>query len=275
MTALIAAVRDLIARTTGPERGTWTEHAVWARGLIGPRPEIDSLSRFDGVSPAPTGAEFRAFLRDQLRRATRPAGATAGVQVLDAMAARGIGFRGVILLGLNERVWPRFILEDPFIPDAVRTQIKFRLGNILPEKLAGYEEERLLFEMARSSAREDLLILWQRSDDKGRVQVRSPFLDAGGIAVPRRPSVRLREAPLETLTPKEAAVRAILAGGRGEAVARAFGWDVKSFETSAKFLRAIEDDRKLGPRDGIVGPLDSHWTAYASRGFSPDRKSVV
>jgi len=61
----------------------------------------------------------------------------------------------------------------------VRRQLKFRLGNNLPLKLAGYEEERLLFTLACESAREELMIVWQRSDEKGRVQVRSPFVEAG------------------------------------------------------------------------------------------------
>jgi len=275
MAALCAAVRDLIARTSGPDLGTWAEHAAWARALVGKRDEIDSLAALDGVAPPPDGREFRRLLCDRLRRATRPAGADdgRGVQVLDAMAARGLRFDAVVLLGLNERVWPRFILEDPFVPDAVRAQLTFRLGSRMPQKLAGYDEERLLFATAAGAARDELVVLWQRSDDKGRAQVRSPFVEEDGIPVPRRPAGKLLEWAPELLTPKEASVRALLSGpraeGRGEAAARAFGWDADAFAASMQFLRALEDDRVAGPRDGVVGRIDEWWTPTAARGLSP------
>ena len=60
--------------------------------------------------------------RARLARLERPAGTdnAAGVRVLDAMAARGLPFHALTVLGMNERTFPRFILEDPFITDAVR-----------------------------------------------------------------------------------------------------------------------------------------------------------
>ncbi len=268
MTDLANAVRSLLARTTGPETGSWSEHSAWARGLIGDRPELQTLADLDGITPAPSGREFRVTLRDRLRRATRRIGGDniRGVQMLDAMSARGIGFRAVILLGLNERIWPRVIREDGFLTDGVRSQMTHRLGNRLTTKSAGYEEERLLFELATSCATDELVLVWQRSDEEGRVQVRSSFLAEAGEQVPRRPGAKFEWT--SALTPKELSVRATLRAP-APAIPKAFGWDVASWNASFEFQDAIENDRKAGIRDGIVGPPTAWWAKISARGFSP------
>jgi RecB family exonuclease len=127
--------------------------------------------------------------------------------------------------------------------------------------------------MATRAARQELTLFWQRSDEKGRVQVRSPFLDRPGESIARRPGAKYAAAGIETLTPKEVAVRALLStpgdAAGGERVVRAFGWDADTFAASAQFLRSIEDDRVPGPRDGVVGHLEGFWAPLAARGFSP------
>ena len=45
----------------------------------------------------------------------------AGVQVLEVQQARGLSFRAIFLLGMNEKVFPRLIREDPFLSDAARS----------------------------------------------------------------------------------------------------------------------------------------------------------
>ena len=67
------------------------------------------------------------------------------MKVLDAMSARGIPFRALFILGLNEKVFPRAISEEPFMRDHIRRRLSEVLGNLIPEKLRGFEEERLLF----------------------------------------------------------------------------------------------------------------------------------
>lgn len=276
MSELVDVVRRLLADATGPESGSWKEHAAWARRLIGDRPELQQFAALDGVVAAPTGKDFREALREHLRDAKRPAGVEniRGVQVLDAMAARGLGFRAVVILGMNDRVWPRFILEDPFIPEGARQQMRFRLGNYLPLKLAGYDEEKLLFTMVTGAARDELVLFWQRSDAKGRVQVRSPFIEGWqSRSIPRRPLLKLKECRLEGLTLKEASVRSILlspqARDRGLAAVGAFGWDAEAYRASSAYLRAIEVERAPGVRDGVVGALEPYWRALTQRGISP------
>ena len=61
------------------------------------------------------------------------------------MAARGVAFRALYVLNLNEKVFPRHIREDAFLRDRTRRFFEVDLGFKIQEKLAGYDEEKLLF----------------------------------------------------------------------------------------------------------------------------------
>ncbi len=271
-------VDRLLDHSAPPLDATWQEFAAWALGLFrdflvpgGAAPAVreafgrlTELGRVTGTATAAERRDLALRLISDLRAPIGDGGGR-GVQVLDAMSARGLPFRRLAILGLNERVFPRFILEDPFIRDAVRTRIATRLGPRLPAKLRGYDEERLLFTLLKESARERLVMSWRRSDDAGRAQVRSTFLETDGIAVPRPPAERLASLPRELLTRKEASILEALSGdsARVASAFRAFGVDTAAFDRRSKFLREIESVRDPGPRDGrIAGPP-------ARRAFSP------
>jgi ATP-dependent helicase/nuclease subunit B len=221
---------------------------------------IESLAELEGLAvDDPWGA-----LLDALGELSEPLGGEAGVQVLDAMAARGLSFGALIVLGMNERVFPRFILEDPFIRDSVRSRIEHRLGCRMSPKVKGYDEERLLFSLLMGSA-DQIVLCHQRSDERGRVQNRSPFLPRGdAVQIPRRPAQRLRATPLGLLTPREAS----LVTGQAEAVGRAMGWDVSMLVDSGAVLRKIESRGPLTEHDGVVDSV-AYWNSVASHGISP------
>ncbi|HXG60668.1 MAG TPA: PD-(D/E)XK nuclease family protein [Planctomycetota bacterium] len=261
------SVRGLL-EAPPPPTGGWADFASWAlerlRRFLHPDPRVEAavegLAALEGLA----FEEPLEVLLEQLARLAEPAGGAAGVQVLDAMAARGLSFRALVVLGLNERVFPRFILEDPFFSDAVRARFEARLGCRFPRKLRGYEEETLLFFLLRRSA-DEIVLSYQRSDEQGRLQIPSSFLPEGPVRpVPRRPAERLRETPFELLTPREASLRT----GQGEALGRALGWDVTMLVNGLSFLRAIESRGPLTPYDGTIdaGP---YWNAVAAAGFSP------
>ncbi len=260
-------VRGLLDAPPPPAAG-WKDFAAWAlerhRRFLEPDPRveggIESLAELEGLAME----EPLALLLDRLSDLSEPGGGPAGVQVLDAMAARGLPFRALVLLGLNERVFPRYILEDPFLRDAVRSRLEHRLGCRMPRKLQGYEEERMLYALLLGSA-EEVVVTCQRSDEKGRLQIPSAFV-AGMVprAVPRRPAERLLDAPFELLTPREASLRT----GQGEALGRAMGWDVTMLVEAGAFLRAVESRGPLTPYDGLVDAR-AYWHAAASRGLSP------
>jgi hypothetical protein len=174
---LLGAVRPLLDAPPPPATG-WKAYADWAldryRALPRARPAdrsaIGALSALEGFALE----EPREALLDALPDLSEPAGGRAGVRVYDAMAARGSSFRALIVIGMNERVFPRFILQDPFVRDAVRSRIEHRLGNRMARKLQGYDEERLLFTLLQGSAtRSSSPPALRRA---GRLQIPSSFL---------------------------------------------------------------------------------------------------
>jgi ATP-dependent helicase/nuclease subunit B len=262
-----SAVRPLLDAPAPPGTG-WKAYADWAldryRRFLEPDPRIvdaiGALSSLEGFALE----EPRETLLDQLAGLSEPAGGRTGVRVYDAMAARGSTFRALIVIGMNERVFPRFILEDPFVRDAVRSRLEHRLGNRMARKLQGYDEERLLFTLLQGSA-EEIIFCHQRSDEQGRLQIPSVFLPPGDPErIARRPSLRLQQAEFELLTPREASLRT----GQGEALGRALGWDVSMLVQATTFLREIEKRGPLTPFDGVVD-ASHYWPSVASFGLSP------
>ena len=251
-----------------PPPSGWEGFSAWAlaryRRFLRPEPRvesaIESLAALEGLAME----DPLEALLEALSALTAPVGGKAGVQVLDAMTARGLSFRALIVLGMNERVFPRFILEDAFIRDAVRSRLEHRLGCRMSRKLNGHDEERLLFRLLMGSA-EEIILCHQRSDERGRIQLRSPLLPKGELKiVPRRPALRLRSEPLDRLTPREASLRT----GSGEALGRAMGWNVEPLVNATGFLRKIESRGGITEFDGVVDGGE-YWNRIAAHGLSP------
>ncbi len=259
-------LKALLEAPPPPEE--WKAYSAWAleryRRFLEPDPRveraIESIAELAGLAMDDPGGT----LLDLLSELTEPAGAASGVQVLDVMAARGLGFRALVVLGMNERVFPRFVLEDPFLRDAVRSRIEHRMGCRMARKARGREEERLLFELLTGSA-DEIVFCHQRSDERGRLQIPSIFLPEGRAKqIPRRPAERLRDADFGLLTPREASLRT----GQGEALGRALGWDVSMLVQASSFLEAVDSRKGLTKYDGIVDAR-AYWQAVASLGLSP------
>jgi ATP-dependent helicase/nuclease subunit B len=203
-----------------------------------------------------------------------------GVQVLDAMAARGVTFRALYILGLNEKVFPRHIREDAFLRDRTRRFLEVDLGFKIQEKLTGYDEEKLLFTLLCRSAREELTLLYQRTDEVGRSLLPSGYLaevqravGAGEQVVPRRLTAKFQDTPqyhLDRLTLSELVTKCLLMRqaprhllekgyAAGRIVARALPVVVSLDGT----------EQRLGDYDGITGPLEGTWQAMQASGASP------
>jgi RecB family exonuclease/superfamily I DNA/RNA helicase len=97
------------------------------------------------------------------------------VQVLPALRARGRRFDTVVLIGLNERAFPRTPADDPFITDDERAALAAR-GIVVPPP-TDIAWERYLFYTAVTRARHRLVLGWQASDAAGRPLTRSFFVD--------------------------------------------------------------------------------------------------
>jgi len=205
-----------------------------------------------------------------------------GVQVLDVMTARGRTVRALFMLGMNEKVLPRYVREDPFLRDRQRAVLESTLGYKINEKLAGHEEELLLFELLSRSATNRLYLSYQRADESGRVMAPSGFIamamrDPRFVGkpeetVPRRLTQRISEQPsIQDLLPvEELALGCLLQGYDALPVLDTMGRDRLLFEQGLITLKTIErESPELGPFDGMVGLQGSALPTVTDRSFSP------
>src|SRR5437867_13292266 len=125
------------------------------------------------------------------------------------MDARGVPSSAPCVLGVNGNASPRSEQEDPFLRDADRRVRARELGFKIPCKLEGFDEERLLFALLLRSARERVVLSYQRADRDGRPMVPSGYLaelkpHVGGseLRIKRRPTERWAAGAF--LTPREA-----------------------------------------------------------------------
>jgi len=205
-----------------------------------------------------------------------------GVHVLDAMSARGRTFRALFVLGMNEKLFPRFVREDPFLRDRHRVVLDSTLGYKIDEKLAGHEEEVLLFELISRAATKRLYLSYQRGDETGRVMAPSGFV---GLAmrdprfvvkpeetVPRRLTQRISDQPSiqERLPAVELALGCLLHGHDARPVLDAMGRDRPIFEQGQVALKILErESPELGPFDGMVGAPAPSVPPTEERSISP------
>ena len=205
-----------------------------------------------------------------------------GVQVLDAMTARGRTVRALFVLGMNDKLFPRYVREDPFLRDRQRVVLDSILGYKIDEKLAGHEEELLLFELLSRSATNRLYLSYQRADESGRVMAPSGFIamamrDPRFVGkpeetVPRRLTLRISEQPsIQDLLPvEELALGCLLQGHDALPVLDAMGRDRPLFEQGLATLKTIErESPELGPFDGMVGAPAPALPTATERSFSP------
>jgi ATP-dependent helicase/nuclease subunit B len=205
-----------------------------------------------------------------------------GVQVLDAMTARGWTVRALFVLGMNEKAFPRYVREDPFLRDRQRVVLESTLGYKIDEKLAGHEEELLLFELLSRSATNRLYLSYQRADETGRAMAPSGFIAmamrdprfVGRLeeTVPRRLTVRISEQPsIQDLLPAEDLVLGcLLQGHDGLPLLDAMGRDRPLFEQGLATVKTFErESPELGPFDGIVGTQAPAPSKDLDRSFSP------
>lgn len=246
------------------------------------RDGLQELGRLGEIQPEVSLDDFLAALHRLVEERVLPIGAGEGigVQVLDAMAARGMSFRALYVLGLNEKVFPRHIHEDAFLRDRVRRLLEVDLGFKIQEKLAGYDEERLLFYLLCNSARGQVTLLYQRGDAAGRPLVPSGYLDEVkrllGVAeqpVPRRVSRKFEELPqyqAERLTVPELTMKLLLDRRVPRRLLQVLHPAGGVIERSLHTLRLQESgENRLGPHDGVTGLLENFWQGVKAHGISP------
>jgi ATP-dependent helicase/nuclease subunit B len=294
-----------------PERASWGRFAgVW-KGLlqkylgISPRDgapagseEISlhekilrllaELAALDVVHGDCSRADFSQTFQHWLERSTvapnEPNGD--GVAVLSAAAARGLPFRALFILGLNEGVFPRTIREDAFLRDRDREVLERDLGYKINPKLAGFDEEKLLFTLLVGAARQRLYCSFQRADESGRVLAPSWYVGElkralGGragavfkeVTIPRGISEKTAVEPFnrdDLLLPEELAIRMTLEAQDPAPLVEAFAPAPKLYKQGRKAVAELDQSAgRLKQFDGIVGPLADYWKQFSRRGLSP------
>lgn len=243
-----------------------------------------TLMELEPLNEEMTWAEFVELLTHTFERTTRPFhdGSSQGVMVCDVMEARGVPFKALFILGLNEKVFPRYIREDAFLRDCHRRVLDATLGFKVDEKLAAYGEESLLFRLCCQAASHRLFLSYQRADESGRMLAASPFLGearrlfAHGEqpidVVPRRLSDRVLQRPSIKLflPPGELTQWLAINGQDPTDLVQALGHDAETLRHRASALERIEENgTALNCFDGITGTLEAHWSRVIERGLAP------
>ena len=293
-----------------PAGASWSEYVEWwrtllqkyldlegAKALMAESPEqavktaifetLTALSILDRIDSKVSLSHFVQTLRRWLERKSVPISDRNldGVTVLDAMAARGSRFRTIFVLGLNEGLFPRTIREDAFLRDRTRRLMETVLGYKVGEKLAAFDEEKLLFTLIVGSATERLYCLYQRSDDTGRALEPSWYLaeleralsstttEITKPVIPRSIRAKKDVEPFRSsdfLLPEELAIRLSLEGEDPESLLNNFPSTKALYRPGSQLLDFLEDaNGKLSPYDGVIGHLPEYWRDLCQHGVSP------
>ncbi|MFA5162041.1 MAG: PD-(D/E)XK nuclease family protein [Elusimicrobiales bacterium] len=283
--------------------GDWAAHAQTAaklidecfeRGSLPPHMDgvretflaaLSGLERYDTVRRARAG-EFLDELEARLDAAEIPAekAFSGGVRVLDAMAARGTAFGAVILAGLNEKLFPRLVREDPLLRDGARRFMRDHEGFSIRPRLEGYDEEKLLFHFAASSARRRLVCIYQRSDEDGRAAAPSVYLAelrrcCGGAAeeriFPRRFSEQASGGDEMLLSAREMSLKTALGGAPFAPELEPLGIVPPDWERRSGAADAVSAFSSAGKYDGMTGPPEAFAAEFFGRGISPSAAQTL
>jgi ATP-dependent helicase/nuclease subunit B len=294
-----------------PRRASWTQYAgawkallkkylgIFAKNETEPeRPEeligaailaiLDRMAGLDAIQAEVSLDDFSRTFQHWLEGTALapPTKQSQGVAALDAAAARGLSFRALFIVGLNEGVFPRTIREDAFLRDHDREVLERDLGYKVNPKLAAFDEEKLIFTLLVSAARERLYCLFQRSDESGRVLAPSWYLaelrralgnqaagDLREITIPRGIADKADVAPFdrdELLLSQELAVRWSLAGKDPTSLVKAVALAPDLYKQGRAAVERLDlSSARLDAFDGVVKPLAEHWRRFAQRGLSP------
>jgi ATP-dependent helicase/nuclease subunit B len=162
-----------------PAAATWSEWLDYLRALTAAAvrdraPVLAALAELEPMGPVgPLGLdEVRVVLAERLGSLEAPPASRryGKIFVAPPVYARGMQFDVVIVPGLAERTFPKKLIEDPILSDAVRRQVSEDLR--IQEDRAG--AERLALRMAAGAAVKRAMFSYPRVDlDQGRPRVPS------------------------------------------------------------------------------------------------------
>jgi ATP-dependent helicase/nuclease subunit B len=249
---------------------------------------LDQIAGLDAVRQETSLSDFSQTFEHWLERSTLETNDNDidGVTVLNATAARALSFRALFILGLNEGVFPRTIREDAFLRDRDRDVLERDLGYKINPKLAGFDEEKLVFTLLANAARERLYLSFQRADESGRALSPSWYIGEFRRALGDQAQSRMTEITIprsliekscappfqrdDLLLPEELGIRLTLAHRDPGALIDSFTAVPMLYRQGRNAVAELDQSGdKLRAFDGVVGPLDEHWRRFVRRGVSP------
>lgn len=242
---------------------------------------IAGLERYSSLRSQSTPDEFLQELNEALKNIffNETEKTTFGVDFMDAVGVRGLQYKVVFVLGLNENVFPVSVKEDPILKDYYRYVLRDGLGYWINQKNERFSEEKLLFYTVVTAAREQLYISYCRLADNGKPAIPSVYLaelarvcninlEQDALFLPDRFSALLAKQPLPFLTPKELSLE--LALSPREAMERYEEAGLSS-ENKKRSLRAAEVLNSLsvkGSYDGFIQSGEAVFERKNEKGFS-------
>jgi ATP-dependent helicase/nuclease subunit B len=169
------ALRALQERAVREDNQAWEE----IEGVLDRMPDLLRLSGPPARLRGPALAErWLAVLTLALRSAGVPASppAAGAVRVVGVGGACARPARVSLVLGLQEKAFPRQSRQDVFLRDDLRRALRERRGWFLPSSDERAQQEREHFLRAICSAREVLYLSCAATDAEGRPALRSFFL---------------------------------------------------------------------------------------------------
>lgn len=204
-----------------------------------------------------------------------------GVTVTDAVRSRGLQFKTVFILGVNEGEFPPIVSEDPLLRDDYRFILRDTLGYWINASLDRIDEERLLFYTVLTAAQEKLYVLTARRNAEGKDTVPSVYtaevaracelssLPEKMIPVSGYLSERLTRCSPALLTPKELSYRFILHPSTARQHYQAVGLLDEAKAQSLQAAQTLAARGALGPFDGIIQSGAKIFASQNQKGFSP------
>lgn len=228
--------------------------------------KIDSLQTYASVRPLSRQGEMAEELADALNSLSfnEAENIRGGVTFTDAVRARGLQFKAVFLLGMNEKSFPQIIPEDPVFRDRYRYLLRDVLGYWVNQKLERADEGRLLFFAAATAAREKLYVLYARTGADGKEAVPSVYLAELARAarlpwsadettrVSGRISEQIASVSPEFLTPKELSFSIILQPESARENYKRAGMLTDAVLLSLSSARALNETGEPNAFDGFV-----------------------
>ncbi len=275
---LCQAVKDFLEKNVDFSSFSMQEQLVWREWEQG----LGSLLHFSAVSKLARKNEFLDELMQMLKQSQvhEVTDISGGVTAVDVMGLRGLNFKVLFVLGLNEKTFPQVIREDPMLKDYYRRILRDQLGYWINQKMERFAEERLLFFCTLEAASQKIYLSYLRTDGEGKPLIVSGYLaevcrilqipleGAEVLFISGRKTERLKQVSLSLLTQKEVSLL-LAAQEAADTEYEKAGIMSSRMQASLYAARQIASIGAMNGYDGVVKSGQEIFHAQNEAGFSP------